>query len=75
MPEPNRINLRNGGYLLFDYFQNEYRIAIYTRKISKGANLEQALVRALDEPPWTKRVQDIHHYIKSVDKYEYLTLD
>lgn len=75
MPEPNRINLRNGGYLLFDYFQGQFRIALYTRKISKSSSLEQALTKALNEAPWTKRVQDIKKYIESVDKYEGMTLE
>lgn len=72
---PNRINLRNGGYILFDYFHDQYRIAVYTRKVSKGTTLEQALSRAIDDPPWSTKFKEIKDYIRSVNKYEGMTLD
>lgn len=63
--EPNRINLSNGGYLLFDYHQGFYRMAIYNRHVSKSHSLLGALGLALNKPTHHKQVTEMAKYITS----------
>jgi hypothetical protein len=71
---PNRVELNNGGYLLFDYHQGQFRIAIYVRKVSKDSNLTSALARALQKSAFSKEVTEIASYINSVEKHESISL-
>lgn len=71
---PNRVELSNGGYLLFDYHQGQFRIAIYVRKVSKDHNLTSALARALQKSAFSKEVKEIASYINSVEKHESISL-
>lgn len=70
MNDPNRVELNNGSYLLFDFSGGEYRVAIYERKVSKSASILEALSRALGQPIYHKRVKEIAAYVKSVDKFD-----
>ena len=72
---PNRVELENGGFLLFDYFQGQYRIAIYLRKVSKSESLINALSRALNKPIYDKKIVEIAEYIESTGKFENLKVD
>lgn len=73
-PNPNKVLLTNGGYILFDYHQGFFRIAIYTRKVSKDANLASALARALNKSAFSKEVTALADYINSVEKHESISL-
>lgn len=61
--QPNRIDLTNGGYLLFDYYQGFYRVAIYKRHTSKNMSLTGALATALNLPPHNPKVVQMATYI------------
>ena len=66
-PQPNRVELSDGGYLLFDFHQGQYRIAIYTRHVSKSATLVEALSRAMKKPIYNHKLKEIAKYIESTN--------
>jgi hypothetical protein len=74
-PAPNRVELENGGYLLFDFHEGKYRIALYLRRVSKSETLVNALSRALNRPIYDKKIKEIATYIESCNRFENLKID
>lgn len=73
--QPNRIELNNGSYMLFDFQRDQFRVAVYERKVSKSTSLEAAVSRALGLPLYNKRVKEIVKYIRGTEKFEGMTLE
>lgn len=64
MESPNRLNLKNGSYILWDTVEGVFRVAYYERRQGKGGDIKLAISVAIKKPLWSKEVQQISEYIE-----------
>ena len=76
--QPNRIDLKT-GHILFDHYNGEFRVAYYDRNgnrfTGRSSGFRVAVANALGCHPGNKKVRQIANYIRTVPKYEGLTLE
>jgi hypothetical protein len=62
---PNRLDLANGSYILWDTKEGVYRVALYEVRKSKSTDLELAVSKVLKKPVHFKSVKEIVSFIAS----------
>jgi len=63
MSEPNKIELADGSYILFDTKEGIYRVAFYERRLAKSQDLEIALSLAMKKPAHNKGLREVLKFI------------
>ena len=61
--EPNRVDLSNGSYLLYDTKEGQYRVVYYERRIGRSADLEIAISLAMKKPVHNKSVREVVKFV------------
>jgi uncharacterized protein YcgL (UPF0745 family) len=67
---PERIELTDGSYILWDKKDGFYRVAHFQKTARKGSDLEMTLSLAMKKPIHNFRVRNVLSYI---EKSEYAT--
>lgn len=63
--EPNRLNLKNGSFILYDTVEGIHRVAYYQRTVGRG-NLELAVSKAIGKPIHNTEVKQITKYLREM---------
>lgn len=64
METPNRLNLKNGSYILWDTTEGRFRVAYYERRQGAADTISVAISIAIKKPLWSPEVKQISEYIE-----------